>query len=258
MSIFKTCQYTSKLREFLLYLKIWIYLFTGHYYKDINNKVMSFAGLKYDLCEQKQYVKETIGPGKYKINQPLICGTCFQNNPSIIVQKTGVSMSSKSPWRFYSGPVDVESELKNLTRIASRCPTKKYLPNWRMCDNKYQGQPSGAGISALSDKLINSKINNKMCGDKDLIDFPDCYFPVEHTRLNSCPSRGIGLNRFEFPCKDPQANIIFPGALQISSRLVIKDNYRPCKVTPKINNMNPCAYSDFIGLQKRNNCSNKI
>lgn len=202
---------------------------------------MSFNRLKYDECEQKQYVKETVGPGEYYVNQPLICSTCFQDNPSIRIQKSGVSMDGTVDWRFYDGPVDVESELRNLTRAASRCPSKKYLPECSNCGCRFQGQTSGVTVSKLCSDCKNGKIKDgKKCGDKNLVDFPNCHFPVEYTRLTDCVPRGVGVNRFEYPCIDPQANLFFPGTYQIPSRLIVKDNFKVCKVTPSINDMNPC------------------
>lgn len=202
---------------------------------------MSFNRLKYDECEQKQYIKESTAPGDYRVNQPLVCGTCFQDNPSVKLQKTGVSMNGNADWRFYDGPVDVESELRNLTRAASRCPSKKYLPKCSNCGCRYQGQPCGAGVSSVCKDCLNGKMKNgKRCGDSSLVDFPDCHFPVEHTRLNDGVPRGVGLNRFEYPCLDPQANLFFPGSLRVPSRMVVKDSFKLCKETPKINDMNPC------------------
>jgi len=202
---------------------------------------MSWNRLKYDVCEQKQYIKETLAPGNYCVQQPLICATCFQDNPSIKMQKIGVSMNGNVGWRFFDGPVDVESDLRNLNLPASRCPSKKYLPKCQGCGCRYQGQPCGSGVSKLCQNCKIGKIKNgKRCGDQNLVDFPDCHFPVEHTRLNNCAPRGVGINRFAYPCLDPQANLFFPGASQIPSRLVERDNFRPCKRTPVINSMIPC------------------
>lgn len=200
---------------------------------------MSFNRLKDDVCEQKQYIKESAGPGNYQVQQPLNCGSCFQNNPSIIMQKSGVSLNGNYDWRFYSGPVDVESELKNLTRAASRCPTDKYLPKCGKCGCRYQGQPCGAGVSICGNCNGNMLKAGKRCGDENIVDFPDCHFPVIHTRLNDCAPRGVGVNRFEYPCIDPQKNVMFPGCFRISSRLVMKDNFKPCAPKPAVNNMDP-------------------
>ena len=196
---------------------------------------MSFNRLKYDICEQKKYVKESIGPGNYYLNQPLICGTCFQDNPSIIMQKTGVSLNKSSPWRFYDGPVDTESELKNLSRPASRCPSKKYLPKCSNCNNRYQGQPCSQGVTRLCAECSNK---GKRCGDNDLVDFPTCHFPVNYTRLNDCLPRCVSVNRFEHPCLNPQINLEIP--CRENTRLNVKDSFVMCQRKPAINNMNPC------------------
>ena len=177
---------------------------------------MSFNRLKYDICEQKKYVKESVGPGKYVLDQPLICAACFQDNPSVIMQKAGVSLNKSSPWRFYSGPVDTESELKNLSRPASRCPSGKYIP-----------------------KNPNLATNiGKMPQDKDLVSFPTCHFPGNYTRLNDCMPRSTSLNRFEHPCLNPQVNLEIP--CRENTRLNAKDNFVMCKRKPAINSMNPC------------------
>ena len=167
---------------------------------------MSFTRLKYDVCEEKKYLKETVGPGQYYIGEPINCGSCFQKNPSIIMQKSGISLEHGTPWRFYGGPIDVESELRNLPRSASNCPEKKEF--------------------------------NKIYGKK-VVNLPDCFFPVNHTRLNDCVPRGVSLNRFEYPCKNPQANLEFPGCWREPSRLNAKDNYKVCYKKPKINEMSP-------------------
>jgi hypothetical protein len=179
---------------------------------------MSFNRLKYDTCEIKQYNKESTGPGNYLYETPLICNNCFNPNPSIINQKTGVSINNNVDWRFYSGPVDIESELLNLNKRASRCPEEK----------------NSLG-NLENDKLFN---------------FPNCYFPTEDTRLSN-PStnlRGTGWNRFDPLCHDPQYQISFPGESMTPTRLVVKDNHRASVVPPKVNDMNP--YQDMSPCPK--------
>jgi len=203
---------------------------------------MSWTRLKYDACEQKKAIYESVGPGNYRVEEPLNCGACFQDNPSIIMQKSGVSLQGGVDWRFYDGPVDVESDLRNLNRTATRCPTGKYMPKCSSCGCIYQGQPCGSGVAALCQGCKQGNLKRgKRCGDENVVDFPDCHFPVEWTRLNSCSPRGIGLNRFNPLCLDPQANVFFPGAYQIPTRLIVKDNHRPAVPVPAINSMAPPA-----------------
>ena len=103
---------------------------------------MSFNRLKYDKCETEQYNRDTTGPGAYQNATPIICNNCYNDNPRIINQKTGVSVSGDKDWRFYSGPIDIESDLFNITRRDSKCPSMKFNPKLD-CKVNYQGVPSG-------------------------------------------------------------------------------------------------------------------
>jgi len=203
---------------------------------------MSFNRLKYDNCELKAYNKETLGPGNYLYNTPLICDNCFNDNPRIINQKIGVSLDKSVGWRFYAGPVDVESELLNLNRPGTKCADKKYKPDCASTDCANQGHPCGAGVSETCTNAENSLRNPwNRPGDNNLYDFPKCKFQTEDTRLSN-PSnnlRGTGWNRFVPLCKDPQEQVTFPGEYMISTRIVVKDNHRPCVYAPGINNMHP-------------------
>jgi len=174
---------------------------------------MSFTRAKYDLCEQKIYNKQSAGPGSYSVNEPLACAACFQVNPMIRMQKAGVSLHKNYDWRFYSGPVDVESELMNLTRGASKC--NKYLPKNNTCDTQ------------------------KVVGDKNIVDFPNCYFPSENSRLINCTVREAQINRFQPLCLDPQKHLFFKEPVRIPTRNNIKDLHKTRFCIPKINNMSP-------------------
>ena len=203
---------------------------------------MSFNRLMYDSCEGKKRLVQSTRPGDYWNNTPVLCGNCLQTDPNIMPNKNGVSLNSNVPWRFYAGPVDVESDLLNLNRVASNCPSKKYQPKNSdcLCDN--QGQPAGQGVVVGCRK--NSKvegfrnINNQQklrikgqrCPDNNLVNFPECNFGTEDTRLSNPPStlRGTGVNRFIPLCLNPQAKILFPGDYHIPTRQVFRDNHRPC------------------------------
>ena len=56
---------------------------------------------------------------------------------------------------------------------------------------------------------------------------------------NSCNLRGTGINRFEDLCLDPQTNIFIPTQVNLPSRMMSKDNYKPRRTVSKINDMNP-------------------
>ena len=90
---------------------------------------MSFNRLKYDSCETKKYNQESTGPGNYLYNTPIDCNMCWNDNPRIINQKVGDSLNSHTDWRFYAGPVDIESDLFNINRQSSKCPSNKFHPD---------------------------------------------------------------------------------------------------------------------------------
>ena len=203
---------------------------------------MSYNRTLYDPCEASLKVKESMNVGKYSLNTPIVCGNCFQGNPRIIDQKTGVSMNSGVEWRFYAGPVDVESELRNINKPASRCPSHKYNPSCEGASCNNQGHPCGQGV-VVGCKNQNDPLRKPWtrAQDNNLVDFPKCYFPTEDTRLSNPATnlRGTGINRFDPLCIDPQAQVLFPGSYQIPTRIIVKDNHRPCVPTPAVNSMIP-------------------
>jgi hypothetical protein len=203
---------------------------------------MSFNRLKYDNCSVKKYNQQSTGPGNYQYDTPIMCNNCLNDNPRIINQKTGVSINSHVDWRFYSGPVDVESDLFNLNRPMTDCPTKKYIPK---CDKDActnQGEICGTGtLDTCTDSKNPLREPWMRPGDNNLVNFPNCFFPTEDTRLSNPPEtlRGTGWNRFNPLCHNPQVQITFPGEYLTPTRLVFRDNHRPSVTQPKVNDMNP-------------------
>jgi len=200
---------------------------------------MSFNRLKYDKCETKDYNKQSSAPGDYYMKTPIMCNNCLNDNPWIQNQKTGVSLNSHVDWRFYSGPVDVESDLLNLNRPASNCVMEKYTPNCKSgsCST---GEPCGQGVSqGCNESGLRNTWNRP--GDNNLVNFPRCHFPVDDTRLNNPASnlRGTGWNRFDPLFMNPQEKVFFPGQMNIQTRTVMKDNHRPLLSKPNINSMDP-------------------
>lgn len=159
---------------------------------------MSFSRLNYDFCAYKHDLKQSKGSGEYILNTPIIdCQACFPSDPSLQFQGSGTSICDDKPL------IDMDSELRSITRKASNCPTKKYLPQ-----------------------------ANENCSLKH---FPDCRsIPNENTRLSNppCTARCNGWNRWEWLCQNPQDKALIPFDFNISNRLVVKDNHRPCLPTP--------------------------
>jgi hypothetical protein len=199
---------------------------------------MSFNRTKYDRCNISKYNQESTGPGNYMTGTPITKDTCYNDNPRVINQKMGVSVNGQVDWRFYSGPVDVESELFNINKRQSRCPSDKYIPNCKL-DSCTDGTPCGQGVIESCNNAVKHPWNRPE--DSNLVDQKKCTFPSDDTRLNNPASnlRGTGWNRFVPLCKNPQENITFPGEYLIPTRLVVKDNHRPLVKKPKVNDMNP-------------------
>ena len=170
---------------------------------------MSFTRLNQDACTYSHNVKQSVGSVDYMINGPKIdCRACFPVDPTIRLSSVprssmGVSTCATRPL------IDVDSEMKLLNRQATNCPSGKYLPS-----------------------------ENEYCSK--LTKLADCpALPTESTRLSNppCTLRSTGINRWEWLCQDPQDNALIRFDYNISNRIVVKDNHRPCIIEPM--NQNP-------------------
>ena len=171
---------------------------------------MAFSRLSYDDCAYSKTLNESTGPFKYVTN-PIAhqaSEQCFMGYPgfnSAMVGNQGIRPET----------VDVESELRNQTRLASNCPTKKYNPkvNCRACDNCNQGLPCGC----------------LHCNAKNPHSLADCskeIVPVQSRSFNACSDlNGIFINRFQPLCEDPQGldKIHSNDYIGMDTRNVVKD-----------------------------------
>jgi hypothetical protein len=163
----------------------------------------SWERTKFDDGEYKHYIKETTGPLLYQLdpNKYYNCQECRPEQPGYI--GSGVSISKKNTL------VDVENELKGITRRQTRDPKGKYLP----CKKN----------------------------DKNLFNLPSCNILTDETRMTNpaCNLRGTGVSQHVFYelCQDPQAVIEHPGRILINDKQMAKDNHKP--VLPKPVDPNP-------------------
>ena len=186
---------------------------------------MAFTNLSYD--KDTMMMSETIStkPGQYHLSPPINPEAKYQTNPSIRLQKMGNSLSNADNWRFFAGPVDVESELINIRRPASKCPHNKYQPICNDCYCLNQGEVCGGGVVGGCN-VVGRPVGAR-CTDKGMVDMPDFEFQVQYTRLTDpvCMFKEQHIDRFEYPLHPPQEKIFFPSRANMDTRSFIKDGY---------------------------------
>jgi hypothetical protein len=161
----------------------------------------SWERTKFDDGEYQHYIKESTGALMYQLdpNRYYNCQECRPEQPGYI--GSGVSISKKNTL------VDVESDLKNITRRQTRDPKGKYLP----C---------------------------KKLDQKSLKNLPSCNILTDETRMTNpaCNLRGTGTSQHVFYelCQNPQdlAAIEHPGRILINDKQMAKDNHRPLLPSP--------------------------
>ena len=185
---------------------------------------MSFTNLSYDKGSYVTELNQSVGPGVYRLGEPVVdCNQCYPYPPTIRLQFQGDSVSKKDLL------VDIDSELMGITRKKSNDPSKYFKPKCvdNVCNS---GEVCGQGVVGKCDK----NKQGERAGDEDLHHWKDCQIPAEDTRLSnpSCNLRGTGWNRWEWLCINPQEKVEMPFDYNISNRIIVKDNHRPCVPKP--------------------------
>ena len=189
---------------------------------------MSFNRQKYDICSTQQDLAESVGPGYYQMNTPPIsCEPCYPYSPSVRLQRSGGSVDTSQYM------IDIDSELMNITRPLSNCPSKKYLPKCPSCKTN-SGEPCGQGVVGNCKSCKDEIKRGSRCPDSNLTHWKDCFLPTDETRITnpSCNLRGTGWNRWEWLRLNPQEKVEIPFDWNINNRIIVKDNHRPCIPTP--------------------------
>ncbi len=207
---------------------------------------MSFNRLPYDQCSYQQVLAETTGPGHYQLGTPPnTCKPCHPTDVRVRLQNGGVALNTDTDL------IDINSELIGISRNLSNCPSRKYLPN---CQNSLL---CGAHVGKEHKGCQKSA---KVCvsDQKETISFDNCFTGSEDTRLSNpaCNLRGTGWNRWEWLCKNPQANLEEPYDFKINTRILAKNNHRPVILNPIDQFLAHPEYNDDVVCEKIENLAN--
>ena len=187
---------------------------------DISYMSGSFERQIYDMKAYQRSLEESTKPLNYRLD-PIAytrCDPCRPPQPGYI-SKSGVSVTHQRPL------VDVESDLFRLQYKNTKDPNAKFNPNCPESEDCVEGYPCGGGVVAGCENRQEKLFHLPMCGP-----FTD------YTRISNpiCTARGIGINRFQPLCLNPQDENrwLHPSEVGISYRNVVKDNHVPC--VPKL------------------------
>ena len=161
-------------------------------------------------------LKRSTDPLMYRLDPVSVmrCDPCRVAQPGYI-GAVGVSLTHQRPL------VDVESDLLRLNYHHTADPNQKYKPTCPQCGTCEEGYPCGGGVVAGC-KNCQENVNH----------LPTCEIGSDYTRTSNpiCTARGVGINRFQPLCLNPQDENrwLHPSEVGINYRMVVKDNHVPC------------------------------
>lgn len=174
----------------------------------------SFTNSLYDDCNLQQKQTESVGPYNW-IMDPI-----YESKSDCFVKQSPFMHNTFK--NVPSSVIDTESDLRNQTRILSRCASSRFDPtkldNCKDCNQCNEGLPCGCSHC----KQTKYENNLKECEKSRLI--------PEYTRVNKPCNifSGITINRFDPLCDDLQdANKIQSNSyIGTNTRLEIKDAFK--------------------------------
>lgn len=206
---------------------------------------MSFNRLIYDSCEYIHRLHEQTSPLSYQLNPLFHESTkkCLNDYPGFLGSMGGMGFG------VGAREIDIDSELRNQFRIASRCPEEKYIPNCD-CGNCSRSSSCNNYSNGLPCNCTECRNTNALAGCTDM-------FVEQNLRTKGgCNTlREIGIDRFDYLCENPQDldKVVFyrntNRRLGDETRLNAKNYHRRCGNT-SVNDYKQCRAG---GMSCRNN-----
>lgn len=150
---------------------------------------------KWDDVHQIDDMRITSYAARYFLNPPEFnCQTAFPINPTTRIQKSGAS------WLAGTWKTDIESDLRGINRVSDRV---------RCGPGQYD-----------ADKNVMNNIA--------VVNAEDVNIPMTFNRLSNppCTLRATGVNRWDFPLRNPQETYETPFDMLIPSRSIDKEKCR--------------------------------
>lgn len=182
---------------------------------------MALTSSRQDVCSYKYQLAQEIGPGVYQLTRPdNQVVPVLPRDPRFIAQTSGVSISKNTSL------IDIDSELIGISRNLTRCPDRQYMPDGN----------ASFQCGAQTGKVRNGcQPFDKVCVDNtEVLKFADNGLYSEDTRLSSSArtNRGVGWNRWEWLPSDPQERVLHEFDYEINTKILSKNNHRPCIPNP--------------------------
>ena len=157
---------------------------------------MANTRFNYDKCRTNKLLQEATGPGRYMLNTPGPAHSLVANNdPHYRLQRWGGNLGHV----LNGHPIDIDSDLKGVTRKLTKYCQKKEFPN--------------AGVP------VTQKVDYPICGDA-LTDESRATHPAWQYRA-------IKQHREDPLFFNPQENVCMRFHNNLNTRLLERDNFVP-------------------------------
>tara|TARA_Y100000389_G_scaffold198299_2_gene234572 strand:+ start:1491 stop:2111 length:621 start_codon:yes stop_codon:yes gene_type:complete len=159
---------------------------------------------------------------------PIDCEYCYPTPPTVRLQKAGDSIDRTKPL------IDTDSELNNRHRPASKCPENRLFSDNEIPQGGHKIRPALRPGGVIESYENYETIEETAPENNGYTHWKDCFDDAIESRTVDPPSnlRGTGFDRWEYLCFNPQEKATVPFDYNISNRILVKDNHRPCVPKP--------------------------